>query len=312
MISFYDHEHTITFIPVSSGVQGTGKNTWTDWRLVPARRPHVAFPSVKTEYMDTSSSYLGMGVGGSYDSSNATKYTFQDRSGEWEFYTDSDYYRENDTTWADHISEIANYLQGVPVYVVLSDDSAWYYQGLVTVQYDPNKDESKVTFTYVLDPYKYSIFDDSSSQEDSTYAFGERWRWDPFDFDNSTILEDSFSGVGLAVDSDDDSYHFAMKSFTIPVSNGITIPIITITINSYTGDNCAIEIAKGVYSGETPNWPATSSIVLHPSDFGELIASPKSFIYKNFIMKPNDNILTFWVWGTIDISISISFREGKL
>ena len=46
-----DMYHSITFGTVSNG-QITGKNTWTDWHLIPSSRPVVSQAAPQTSMME--------------------------------------------------------------------------------------------------------------------------------------------------------------------------------------------------------------------------------------------------------------------
>lgn len=327
---WYDpnNRHSIGFRPISEGVVGFANcmNTWANWHLIPSSRPYVEPPSVRTDYLDTSASYFDYSPTGSglYDTTNSNKYTLQNRTGEWEFYIDWAYYTDN-YKWAQLYSTILEFFQGIPMNVVLEDDPDYYYRGLITVSgYNPKKDFGTITLAYSLEPYKYAINNSTARDSDSGLMF--RWKWDTFDFVDGVLNDEGFVNVNLAVTSDDSilGRHFSAKSFNMPSANGGRyIPIITIQINSYGDSDSSIEIAKGhttsggsISDGSVPvanGWmKVTGTVVLHPSDFGNLVATPRSFRFSNFVMEPGDSMITVFVFGNIDINISIDYKIGKL
>lgn len=329
-MAWYDpnNRHSIGFRPISEGVVGFDycMNTWENWHLIPAKRPHVAPPKVKTDYLDTSAKYFGQSPtgGGLYDTTNSSKYTLQNRTGTWDFYIDWAYYT-NTVKWAELYSTILQFFQGVPMNVVLEDDKNYYYRGLITVDdYDPKKDFGTITLSYSLEPYKYAINNSTARDSDSGLMF--RWKWDTFDFVEGVLNDEGFVNVNLAVTSDDSvlGRHFSAKSFNMPSSNGGQyIPGITIQINSYSDSESSIEISKGysvtsgtISGGSVPignTWmKVTGTIVLHPSDFGNLVATPRTFRLSNFVMEPQDTMISVFVFGNIDINISIDYKIGKL
>lgn len=79
--------------------------------------------------------------------------------------------------WANKVSEIANYLHGQKMKIILDNDKAFYYIGRLTVDTEKtDREESKLVLSGDVEPYKYEI---CSSLED--------WLWDPFNFNNGII-----------------------------------------------------------------------------------------------------------------------------
>lgn len=144
------------------------KNTWDDWHLIPASRPLVSPPAVKTHMIDIP------GGDGQLDLSEALagRPIFGNRSGTWTFYVENGF-----RNWASLYSEIMAYLHGRTMRVTLEDDPGYYYEGRLSVnQWRSDAEWSQIVIDYNFAPYKMSI--------DST---GADWLWDPFDFKTGVI-----------------------------------------------------------------------------------------------------------------------------
>ena len=132
--------HSVTF--------GT-KNTWDDWRLIPAILPVFAPPPLKTNYIELPNTdgeidLLTMLVGFP---------TFGNRTGSFEFIVDNDFER-----WNMLYSTIANYLHGQVMQAVLEDDPLFYYMGRFAVnEWKSDRNFSMITIDYSVAPDKQLI-----------------------------------------------------------------------------------------------------------------------------------------------------------
>lgn len=161
--------HSITF---------GDKNTWDDWRLVPASRPVFNPPAQKTKVIDIP------GGDGVIDLSQAlTGYPiYQNRTGSIEFIVMNDF-----RAWQVAYSEIMDYLHGQSMRAVLEDDPEYFYEGRFVVNsWKSEKDWSRITIDYDLNPYKWAL--QSSTDE---------WLWDPFNFQNGVIQSTLFREVSI-------------------------------------------------------------------------------------------------------------------
>ena len=152
--------HSITF---------GGKNTWSDWGLIPTSRPVFSPPSVKTVYVDIP------GADGSIDLSDVLTgdVKYENRSGSFEFRVD------RSRNWSIVYSEILNFLHGQKLKIFLDDDPGYYYYGRAQVnQWKSDKNFSLITIDAFVEPYKYEKY---SSLED--------WVWDTFNFETGIIRE---------------------------------------------------------------------------------------------------------------------------
>ena len=107
--------HSITF---------GDKNTWDDWRLVPASRPLFNPPAQKVKTLDIP------GGDGVIDLSQAlTGYpVYQNRTGSIEFIVMNDF-----KPWHMAYSDIMDYLHGQTMRAILEDDPEYFYEGRFTV-----------------------------------------------------------------------------------------------------------------------------------------------------------------------------------
>ena len=154
------------------------KNSWDDWRLVPASRPLFNPPAQKVTTLDIP------GGDGVIDlSQSLTGYpVYQNRTGSIEFIVMNDF-----KPWHMAYSDIMDYLHGQKLRAVLEDDPEYFYEGRFTVNaWKSEKDWSRITIDYDVGPYKWSLL---SSTDD--------WLWDPFNFQNGVIRAALFKNIAV-------------------------------------------------------------------------------------------------------------------
>lgn len=170
--------HSITF---------GNKNTWDDWHLVPETQPLVALPAQKTNYIDVP------GASGSLDMSEAlTGYPiYSNRTGSFNFIVTNNagvtqpYH--NHKRIHQVVEDIADYLHGRRMQMILEDDPNYYYEGRFEIEGGIEESFNKVTINYNLDPYKWSIFNSADSN----------WEWDPFNFETGVIYRGLLGNIEL-------------------------------------------------------------------------------------------------------------------
>jgi len=165
--------HSITF---------DSKNSYSDWYLVPEGRPSIAMPPQKTNYVDIP------GASGALDlSETLTKYpVYENRTGSLSFIVLNGLFTnaaKANESWASRYSEIAKYVHGRRIKIILEDDSNYYYEGRVTLgEWESPNDVSgysKLSMDYTLDPYKYAVnetvhtYTHSSSSIDNLHVGNE-------------------------------------------------------------------------------------------------------------------------------------------
>lgn len=162
-MSYYNGDHSLII---------GEKNTWTDWHLIPAKRPSVSMPQIRTKFIE---------IPGAFGTLDLTELltgcpVYGDRTGSWEFIMDPD--REDMASWANLYQTIAMYVHGRRRRVVFTDDPEYYYEGRLAVAGLESEDGyTTLTINYELDPYKLPVHD----------PFDTGWLWDPFDFETGVI-----------------------------------------------------------------------------------------------------------------------------
>lgn len=153
------------------------KNTWDDWHLVPTSRPSFSMPQVKSNFVDIP------GGDGMLDLTAALtgRPTYSNRQGSFEFIVMNDY-----GYWTERYSDIANYLHGKVFKATLCDDPEYYYEGRFYLnEWKSDKNWSRIVIDYNVGPYKMSLL-----------SAGDKWLWDPFDFENGRI--ESYRDIAVA------------------------------------------------------------------------------------------------------------------
>ena len=101
----------------------SGKNTYTEWGIVPTSRPHIVPPEVKTSDVDLPSSHGVL----DYTDLLLAETPYGQRKGSWEFAV------KPGNLWVDVYSSILNYLHGIKHTVILEDDPGYLYTGRLKV-----------------------------------------------------------------------------------------------------------------------------------------------------------------------------------
>lgn len=142
---------------------GTSKNSWDNFHLIPTARPDIPLPQRSFKYVDVP------GRNGSIDLSNYLTggAYYADRSGSFEFVVVQEYGGKiiDSRSWIERKRELANFFDGSEMQVKLEDDSGYYYIGRVT--FDANGWQtgdaySSANITYRFKPFKYNA---STGQE---------------------------------------------------------------------------------------------------------------------------------------------------
>lgn len=146
--------HSITFGD-GTLVDGhfVGKNTWTDWHLIPSSRPTMAQPGITTNFLEVPGRKDGPIDACDFLTGSVI---YGQRSGSFDFIVDNDH-----EYWETIRSKITSYLHGKRMKMCLEDDPDYYYEGRFTVgDWRSESWNSKVTINYNVKPYKYSIVND--------------------------------------------------------------------------------------------------------------------------------------------------------
>lgn len=154
-------------------------NTFENWGLVPAERPSVTPPSIKSKYVDLPGSngvldYTELLIG---------KVPYGRRSGSWTFYTDEAKMKSLGFTWDKLYEEMLHKIHGDECEVSLDDEYDFFYKGRISLnQWRSSKAFSTVVINYNFDSYKYSRtrsddvdwqWDDAFEEQDYTILYGQ-------------------------------------------------------------------------------------------------------------------------------------------
>lgn len=128
--------------------EDTGINTYDDWHIVPASRPLISPPAIKTEYLEVPGAMGALDYTGVLTGSVPLK----DRTGTWNFYVLNGY-----EAWFLKYSDIMNKIQGKKFRIWLEDDPDHYYIGRLRLSsWQSVKDYSQIQITYQVDPQRYT------------------------------------------------------------------------------------------------------------------------------------------------------------
>lgn len=153
------------------GVQIGDKHTLKDWNLG-WTSINLGFPEAKTYEQEIP------GADGSLDLTDAicagdVKYKNRSLSLEFEA-PDRDFFE-----WASLTSEIANYLVGKRLKIILDTDPDYYYIGRLKLDTEKTDRElSVITLSGDVDPYKLEL-----------HSGAEDWLWDSFSFETGIVRE---------------------------------------------------------------------------------------------------------------------------
>jgi hypothetical protein len=130
-------------------------------------------PDVRETYIDIA------GMDGELDLSEVlTGYpSYGSRDAKWEFTV------IDRSQWDSVYSRLMNEIHGRRMYVILDEDSKYYYTGRLKVDsFKSKKNTATIVIDGYLDPYKISYAEDS-----------ENWLWDPFNFETDVARD--YSGL---------------------------------------------------------------------------------------------------------------------
>ena len=149
-----------------------GKDTFTDFSLIPVKKIVFESPKTKTNFVDIT------GSDNSLDLSEAlTGYpVYYDREGSFKFR-----FYDDGMPVRIRLTKLMNFLHGKRKLVIISDEPDWYYDArweVVNPQYKKVGEFADVEISYIAKAYKRDI---TGTTED--------WLWDPFNFETGVIRE---------------------------------------------------------------------------------------------------------------------------
>lgn len=235
MIQYDGTSHAVLFMNaddfqayVNSNRATASKHSWNDWHLVPSEKPIIKMPEIKTKTVEIP------GAHGIIDLSEVlTGYpVYGMRSGSLNFLNSNGY-----ESWQYVHMDMAEYMHGKLLKMVLLDDPDFYYEGRFSlVDRVSQADRDKITINYVLNPFKRLVFSSNN------------WLWDPFNFKSGIIT----SRQNVKVQG--------TRKIRLPGSSLNTVPTITcstamtavykgVTYNLSSGRNViqAIKLSSGTH-----------------------------------------------------------------
>ena len=131
-------------------------NTYSDWYLVPSKRPVFATPAVKKHVVEIP------GGDGAIDMTEALagRPTYSNRTGSFEFIVLNDFseYGPKVYDWVAIHEDLMTFLHGQRRYAVLEDDPGYFYDGRFTVDsWTSENDYARVVIGYEVAPFKYKV-----------------------------------------------------------------------------------------------------------------------------------------------------------
>ena len=156
------------------GVTFGDKHTWADWKILPIARPVIAFPPVKTNIINI------IGADGQIDLMDVVvgAPVYGNRTGSLSFRMVD---KSGETSVLKRKNEIAHYLHGLSMRMVLDEEPEWYYYGkfsVDTMTYKGKGDFADIVIKYDLEPYKRRL-----------YTTDEQYLWDTFSFDDGVVYD---------------------------------------------------------------------------------------------------------------------------
>lgn len=122
-------------------------NTWDKWHLIPSSRPVIVQPTAAYKYIDIP------GRDGQLDTTDYLigRPTYSNRTGSFEFIVQNGF-----GPWYERRTELAAFFNGKKMKVFLEDEPDYYYVGrFMFKDWKSEKDFSKVTIEYTVEPYRY-------------------------------------------------------------------------------------------------------------------------------------------------------------
>ena len=273
--------------------KGEQKHTYEDWGLIPASRPVVDLPEVKTSYVECDA-MDGSGIDVSEALTGYPLYRHRKFSQE--------FYRQAKDNWPGGFDRIFNWLHGRKIKMILDDDPSHYYTGRVQIT-SPKSDSywSTITITAELDPFKYYVYSsidypklvENGKESTKTY---DNTIWDLIDFENGY---GAFSNVLFG---NNDVEKYTLSAGARPVTPYVFVDFPDSINPNYKPDYMSIEIDGKKLSYNTFGRRFTAyGIRIPPYESKEITIS----FYKIVGYKPLQTIVP----GT---SVSFDYRKGSL
>lgn len=300
----YTGEHSIS---IRTKVGRGSWSSWYDicerWHLVPASRPKINMPPLKSSQFDNP------GGDGIFDMTETiTGFPiFGQRTGSLDFFVLNGWDR-----WNLVYDDIANSIHGRNVQFKLNDDRDWYYNGRLTLnEWKSDEARSTIVIDYDFDPYKLAVFQSSDWQ----------YYWNDVGFGSSISppYNPTKDPYKKAAESDKSlgkktNPILSLKTYQVPFTVGTTITFnsdevtrpVTPIIRLEDGSNCPlIEFRNPELYGNTVL--SKYDLVVGDNHFMDLILTGFNPGNVNSItFKKNKNT------DTVNGVVTITYRNGRL
>lgn len=149
------------YFSVTFGTEPDIRNTWEDWKLIPATPPRIDPPAPNLNLVDIPGRRQGP--------IDLSKYPFgrlsyQRISGVWTFLHEP----KNHHTRTELYESIRKWLHGRTTTVRLEEDPQHYYRGIITVSgISTGQGPNQIDIEYNLEPLRYNVKDNT---EDTTWV----------------------------------------------------------------------------------------------------------------------------------------------
>lgn len=288
-------------------LQFNGRNTWKDWHLIPSSRPVINPPTIKSNYIDIP------GGNGTIDASTIlTDYpVYNDREGSIEYYVTRNY--DSYASWIKVYSDVMNYLGGKKFKVILEEDPGFFYRGRVNVnQWKSEKDWSKITLDYHLEPFKYE-----------TFASTDRWLWNPFSFVDGVITPEangrSIYNRFIINNSNREAIDIDNYNKDKDHTYGVRLPITpgTMPICPEFSIKCNTSIVTSTWMHILQIRKYSGNRLVHlghqnPISFTNNNTITKRIYDMNFYQKDYEEFIFFEVPSQYEFEVTVNFRRGWL
>lgn len=232
MSNKYERELGVRFLKNPPNHSSTGSNfgkysyvhSYKNLGLFPKSKMTVQPPEVQETYIDIA------GKDGELDlTESLTGFpTYTNREGKFEFTV------MNRGTWDYVYSRLMNEIHGRKMYVVLDEDSGWYYTGRLKVSsFKSQKNTATIVVEGEFEPYKIAVG-----------ATSERWLWDPFNFETDYARD--YSDIVV-----DGSTEYTILGSRMPVrpqfkasTSGMTVTINGVSYNLSTSYSTPINFPQ--------------------------------------------------------------------
>lgn len=143
------------YFSITFGAEPDMKNTWEDWKLIPAAPPMIEPPEPNLNFVE-----IPGRAEGPIDMSKYPfgRITYQRISGSWNFLTEP----EGHAKRVELYESIRRWLHGRTTSIILEEDPDHYYWGIFTVSpVSTGNGPNQITISYHLEPLRYNVEDDT-------------------------------------------------------------------------------------------------------------------------------------------------------